>query len=447
MTHELRTPLNSILGYSQILLKEDGKQIPPRDALQTIHHSGEHMLSLIDGLLDLARIEAGRLQLERMPLPLPEFLDEVVRMVRPQAEAKGLAFVFDQERAAAGVGAGRCQAAAADPDQPAGERGALHRRRHGDAARRCAAAGARFDVVDTGIGVAPQDHQRIFLPFERGAAGRQRGEPGTGLGLTITGLLTSLMGGELTLTSSSPAGSTFGVRVYLREVRRSRRRRPSRSARSQATSARAARCWWWTTSRCSGRCSPACWLRWASTCARPPAAPSASTACASTCPRQSCSTSAWTTWMAGRRQRSFAPPASTRCRSSMVSANVFENQGERLRMAGCQAFIGKPVIESELIMTLERHLGLEWMVPGHAPPPAEAAPPQQLRLPEDARAELMSLVQLGHVRGLQRALDRLAAEDATLAASCSYLRRMVMRFELEDFKKALSEDLLHVPNP
>jgi CheY-like chemotaxis protein len=131
----------------------------------------------------------------------------------------------------------------------------------------------------------------------------------------------------------------------------------------------------------------------------------------------------------------------------IVSANVFENQGERLRASGCQAFIGKPVIESELIMTLERHLGLEWMVPGHVPPPAEAAPPQQLGLPEDARAELMSLVQLGHVRGLQRALDRLTAEDAALAASCSYLRRLVMRFELEDFKKALSEDLLHVSNP
>jgi hypothetical protein len=94
MTHELRTPLNSILGYSQILLKNDDATHPPRAAVQTIHKSGEHMLGLIDGLLDLARIEAGRLQLEPMPLALPGFLDEVVRMVRPQAESKGLAFVY-----------------------------------------------------------------------------------------------------------------------------------------------------------------------------------------------------------------------------------------------------------------------------------------------------------------------------------------------------------------
>ncbi len=76
----------------------------------------------------------------------------------------------------------------------------------------------RFDVVDTGIGIAPQDQQRIFLPFERGAAGRRRGEPGTGLGLTITGLLTALMGGDLSLHSEPDKGSTFSVRLYLREI-------------------------------------------------------------------------------------------------------------------------------------------------------------------------------------------------------------------------------------
>jgi len=446
MTHELRTPLNSILGYSQILLKEDGKQIPPRDALQTIHHSGEHMLSLIDGLLDLARIEAGRLQLERMPLPLPEFLDEVVRMVRPQAEAKGLAFVFTR--------AGR---------MPAWVQADAKRLRqilinllanavrftdagtvtlHVDARRQV----LRFDVVDTGIGVAPQDHQRIFLPFERGAAGRQRGEPGTGLGLTITGLLTSLMGGELTLASSSSAGSTFSVRVYLREVadpgpqaepqrqisgyfgpRRTLLVVDDQPVQRQMLAGMLAPLGFDVREAASGtECLDS--LR-----DHVPAAILLDISMDDM--------DGWQTAALVRAAGFEAVPI------VMVSANVFENQGERLRASGCQAFIGKPVIESELIMTLERHLGLEWMLPGHPPPPPEDAPPPQLGLSEDARAELMSLVQLGHVRGLQRALDRLAAEDATLAATCSYLRRMVMRFELEDFKKALSEDLLHVSNP
>ena len=219
MTHELRTPLNSILGYSQILLKDESLTSTPREAVQTIQRSGEHLLALIDGLLDLARIEAGRLQLEPMPLHLPDFLDELVRMVSPQAEAKGLAFVYTR-----------------DGHLPTWVKADAKRLRqilinllanavrftdtgtvtlHVDSRKQV----VRFDVVDTGVGVLPQDRERIFLPFERGAAGRrQGGEPGTGLGLTITGLLTSLMGGELMLTSTSGQGSTFSVRVYLNET-------------------------------------------------------------------------------------------------------------------------------------------------------------------------------------------------------------------------------------
>ena len=128
----------------------------------------------------------------------------------------------------------------------------------------------------------------------------------------------------------------------------------------------------------------------------------------------------------------------------IVSANMFENQAERLRAAGCQAFVGKPVIESELIATLERHLGLEWLSPGDTPPRGddEAAPlrPRRLELSEDDRAELMRLVQMGHVRGLHTALDRLAAASPSAAATCTWLRGMVARFELDNLRNALAED-------
>ena len=126
----------------------------------------------------------------------------------------------------------------------------------------------------------------------------------------------------------------------------------------------------------------------------------------------------------------------------IVSANVFENQAERLRAAGCQAFIGKPVIESELMAVLERNLGLEWLaqqVTPSLPLPATAAAPP-MRLPADVRAELIRLVQLGHVRGLQQALDRIAATHPPLAATCSHLRGMVSRFELDRLRQALVEE-------
>ncbi|MDB5879975.1 MAG: histidine kinase [Variovorax sp.] len=441
MTHELRTPLNSILGYSQILLKNDGAVRPPRETVQTIHRSGEHMLGLIDGLLDLARIEAGRLQLEPMPLALRDFLEEVVRMVRPQAEGKGLAFVYTESGRLpewVNADAKRLRQILINLLTNAvrfTEAGTVTL--HVDARRHV----LRFDVIDTGIGVAPQDHQRIFLPFERGAAGRRHGEPGTGLGLTITGLLTSLMGGELKMTQTSSAGSVFSVRVYLREVD---------DPGPQAEPQRAITGYFGPRrtllvvddqpvqrQMLAGMLMPLGFeIREAAS----------GTECLDSLREHvpsaillDISMDDMDGWETARRIRSTGFEAVP---IIIVSANVFENQTERLKESNCQAFIGKPVIESELIVTLERNLGLAWMQHLAPPgaPPAAYAEPAPLMLPDDVRGELMRLVQVGHVRGLQQALDRIATEDPALAASCTLLRGMVARFELESVRAALMED-------
>ncbi len=330
MTHELRTPLNSILGYSQILLKDEALATTPREAVQTIQRSGEHLLALIDGLLDLARIEAGRLQLEPMPLHLPDFLDELVRMVSPQAEAKGLAFVHTR--------AGHL---------PTWVKADAKRLRqilinllanavrftdtgtvtlHVDPRKQV----VRFDVVDTLVGVLPQDRERIFLPFERGAAGRrQGGEPGTGLGLTITGLLTSLMGGDLTLASTSGQGSTFSVRVYLTETADPG---PLREMPRQIVSYFGERRTLLVVDdqpvqrqMLAGMLIPL-----VSRCVKRPVEPNAWPACTRPCPMPSCSTSRWTTWTAGRRPHGCARPATPRCRSSWSRPMC-----SRTRCSGC----------------------------------------------------------------------------------------------------------------
>jgi signal transduction histidine kinase/CheY-like chemotaxis protein/purine-cytosine permease-like protein len=449
MTHELRTPLNSILGYSQILLKGDAAA-PPREAVQTIHRSGEHMLGLIDGLLDLARIEAGRLQLEPAPLALPAFLDQLVHMVRPQAENKGLAFVFTH----AGQLPPWVHADAKWLRQILinlltnavrfTDSGTVTL--HVDARREV----LRFDVVDTGIGVAPQDHLRIFEPFERGAAGRRRGEPGTGLGLTITALLTSMMGGELVLAHTTPAGSTFSVRVYLREVADPGPQARAGAARQPVSGYVGARRTLLVVDdqpvqrqMLAGMLMPLGFeVREAAS----------GTECLDSLREELPSAilldltmddmDGWQTATSVRASGFEQIPI------IIVSANMFENQAERLRAAGCQAFVGKPVIESELLATLERHLGLEWLSAADAMGPATdggniaAAPrrPAQLALSEDDRAELMRLVQMGHVRGLHTALDRLAAASPSAAATCTWLRGMVTRFDLDTLRNALAED-------
>ncbi len=125
----------------------------------------------------------------------------------------------------------------------------------------------------------------------------------------------------------------------------------------------------------------------------------------------------------------------------VVSANVFENQAARLKAAGCQAFVGKPVLESELMDALQRHLGLEWVTSDVLPIPVSVSPAGEiLKLPEDARAELIRLVRLGHVHGLHRLLDRFVAEDPTLVASCAKLRGFVSRCELESLLDFLTEE-------
>ncbi len=442
MAHELRTPLNSILGYSQILLKADAP-VSPRQAVQTIQRSGEHMLSLIDGLLDLARIEAGRLQLEPAPLALPAFLDELVRMVRPQAEAKGLAFVYTHS-------------------------GKLPDWVHADAKRlrqilinllanavRFTEAGTvtlhvdarrevlRFEVIDTGIGVAVQDRQRIFLPFERGAAGRRTGEPGTGLGLTITGLLTSLMGGELQLAESSGAGSTFSVRIYLRAVAdpgpQAESHRPISGYFGPRRTLLVVDDQPVQRQMLAGMLVPLGFeVREAAS----------GTECLDSLREHVPSAilldltmDDMDGWETARRVRAAG---FEQVPILIVSANVFENQAARLQAARCQGFIGKPVMESELLGALQRNLNLEWLAHGPAPVHAldQPAPATPIDLPEDLRSELMRLAQLGHVRGLQQALDRIAVQAPELAETCSHLRGMVARFELDSLKKAVAEPSL-----
>ncbi len=218
LSHELRTPLNAILGYTQLLENNPAVAGRPRDQIRVVQRSARHLSGLIDGLLDIAKIEGGRLHLERDQVRLGEFLDGLGGMIRVEAEAKGLAF--------------RIERPATLPDAVHTDEKRLRQvlinllsnavkfTAVGEVVLRLAYRSpiAEFTVVDTGPGIAESDRERIFAPFERGALGQSQPGTGTGLGLTITKLLTGIMGGEVTVRSEPGRGSAFAVKLLLSEV-------------------------------------------------------------------------------------------------------------------------------------------------------------------------------------------------------------------------------------
>ncbi len=219
MSHELRTPLNAILGYTQLLsmrCKDDYELI---ERLGIIKHSGDHLLTLINDVLDLSKIEAGRLDLNPTALRVPVFLDGIAKIARNRAHAKGLVYrtetigpvpeaVYADETRLRQVllnllgnaikftdrGQVCLRVIYAEPMDTDQSR---------DARRTCR---LRFEVHDTGCGIAGDKLASIFAPFEQAGSVSRRAE-GTGLGLTISQQLVRMMGGDL--HAQSPAAESF----------------------------------------------------------------------------------------------------------------------------------------------------------------------------------------------------------------------------------------------
>jgi CheY-like chemotaxis protein/anti-sigma regulatory factor (Ser/Thr protein kinase) len=209
-----------VMGYAQILEREDDAPPAWQSGVKVIRRSAEHLSGLIDGLLDISNIEAGRLQVYSNEINLAEFLDQVIGMFRMQAQAKGLDFRDTR-----------------DPSLPLYVRTDEKRLRQilvnllsnaikftpsGHVAFNVTYRSevATFRVTDSGSGIEEDDLQRIFEPFTRGRAERDRLSPGLGLGLTITKLLTETLGGEITVRSAPGQGSTFQARLMLARVNR-----------------------------------------------------------------------------------------------------------------------------------------------------------------------------------------------------------------------------------
>ncbi|WP_437746869.1 ATP-binding protein [Sorangium sp. So ce1504] len=218
MSHELRTPLNGILGYAQLLQRSARLAPEDRPGVDVVRRSGEHLLTLIDDVLDLARIEAGRLDLAPGDVHLPSLARTVAELCKVRAAAKGLAFVLE-------IADGTPAWVRADEKRLTQVLlnllgNAIKFTREGRVTFRVAPrdgqapGGVLFRVEDTGPGIAAADLARIFEPFEQAGDLRARVE-GAGLGLAITRHIVDQMGGRIDVESAPGEGSTFTVALDL----------------------------------------------------------------------------------------------------------------------------------------------------------------------------------------------------------------------------------------
>jgi signal transduction histidine kinase/purine-cytosine permease-like protein len=470
ISHELRTPLNSILGYAQLMGEDAG--VPPhrKQAVSVIKRGGEHLLSLIEGTLDIARIESGKLTLNVKPMRFADCVHEMAGMFELQAAAKGLAFAFDVEGVVPEV-------VRADEKRVrqilinllgnaikfTAQGRVVFRVRH-------AREMAHIEIEDTGPGLSAEEIERVFEPFTRGAQAATTA-PGAGLGLTIAKMLTDLMGGELTVASTPGAGSTFRIKLFLPEVHHAVPPRVLKAAPQRRGYEGARRKILVVDNEEADRELLVQLLQPLGFELRTAASghdaldllAAGLTPDAILMDLAMPGIDGWETIRrlrrleqsnaiaaAGPPQGGEAPSGgsalhevkSVGARIAVVSANAFDKGLDNDAGVKPEDFILKPVRHSELLDWLERQLGLRWNEA--APAPAATVP-----VPTDAAAwswphpahlhALREMVQLGYYRGIMAKLAEIESVQPACAAFAAAMRELARQFQFEAMSRELAK--------
>jgi signal transduction histidine kinase/FixJ family two-component response regulator len=442
ISHELRTPLNSILGYAQLMGEDASIPAHRKQAVNVIKRGGEHLLSLIEGTLDIARIESGKLTLTARPMHFADLVQELASMFELEAQAKGLTFHHEVHGAL-----------------PAVVRADEKRVRQilinllGNAIKftvqgqvtfriRYAREMAVIDIEDTGPGLSAQEHERIFEPFTR-ANTPGVSAPGAGLGLTIAKMLTDLMGGELTVASTPGVGSVFRVKLFLPQVhgisaadlpalRQTRARRAYAGPRRRilvVDNEEADR------ELLVSLLQPLGFeLRTASSghdCLDLLAAGYQPDVIL-----MDLAMPGIDGWETIRRLRALG---SGDAHIAIVSANAFDKGQDNDVGIRVEDFILKPVRHPELLDWLERRLGLVWQDNAPSAPSVAAAPTARI-YPERAYLDaLREVVSLGYYRGIMNQLDEIDARQPQSAAFTTEMRGLARQFQFEAMGQQLSQ--------
>lgn len=225
MSHEIRTPMTAILGFTELILEEEQAARDPSsqlDSIRTIHRNGQHLLDIINDILDISKIEAGKLEVELRPCSPVAIVEHVRDLMRVRAQDKGIQFETSIETELPrliATDATRLRQILinilgnAIKFTSQGSVRLLVRHLEGDAAK------LEFDVIDSGIGITAEQQQQLFQPFSQADMSMARRFGGTGLGLSISKRLTQMLGGDVWIVESSPnQGTRFRVQIKAQSI-------------------------------------------------------------------------------------------------------------------------------------------------------------------------------------------------------------------------------------
>jgi signal transduction histidine kinase/CheY-like chemotaxis protein len=439
MSHEIRTPLNAILGFVQLMQRVRTRSDDDRHALDIISKSGEHLLTLINDVLSMAKIEAGRITMETSAFDLRQMLGAVAEMFRLRAEGKGLQLVV-----------------AIDPGVPAGVRGdeaklrqvlinllgnatKFTERGHVTLSATWRDGVASFAIEDSGRGIAAHDLPKLFEAFTQVAAATQ--QEGTGLGLAICRNYVKLMGGEMDVASEPGRGSRFsfnlplpldtGVVSQTAEQRKVVSLAPGQPvyrmlvADDTAENRMLIEALFHTVgfevrSASDGKEAIDVWSEW-----KPDVI-----------------------WMDIRMPNLDGYGATRAIRAAegscldkrtvviALTASAFDHDREKILAAGCDDFVAKPFLEQTMFAKVEQHLGVQWLYDETSAPRRENASAAQLaHVPRVVRDRLYDALVRGDVTVAGHAIEEVSAIDVALGA---HLAAMVREYRFDDVQQLLT---------
>ena len=445
ISHELRTPLNSILGYAQILDADESIPAHRRQAVNVIRRSGDHLLSLIESTLDIARIEGGRVQLEPKPIHFTDFIQQIVRMFELQALNKGIKFIYAPED--------KLPLAVRADKRRLGQilinilGNAIKFTQQGQVTFRVKHIRemAIFEITDSGPGISSEEMPHIFEPYVRG----NTNTGGTGLGLTVSKMLTDLMGGEISAQSTLGIGTTFQIRLFLPELLNFKSKKESAGHpigylgkrrkillvdnesvdREFLASILEPICFQLQQAASGLECleilktfSPDLILM---DLAMP-------------------GIDGWETIRQIQQQKL------SDAYIAIISANAFDKGLENDAGIAPKDFIVKPVQIDELLEWIASRLNIEWL---KQPQPPTQKPTTEHNIthisypPENLLRELNELISLGYVRGIMKKCDEIETVDSLYSDFSQYARQLTRQFQMDRLAQLVKEGLIRARTP